>query len=178
MVSYPVDHLRYSFKKVIKNCPRSSNSTIKLKIKNQYRITMLRCTLCRKTFLKCNIFIFHLKVQHPLQQNYLCGYQYCLRKFSNVFSLKKHMNSSNHLVVASNHIKTRNVCVDSDLSNRSNVSQNDKDDNAAISDFDEINTKDIPVQLTDTDLTRCLLKFIGSLYCNPSITRNPGDNLT
>jgi hypothetical protein len=133
---------------------------------------MLRCTLCRKTFLKCNIFIFHLKVQHPLQQNYLCGYQYCLRKFSNVFSLKKHMNSSNHLVVASNHIKTRNVCVDSDLSNRSNVSQNDKDDNAAISDFDEINTKDIPVQLTDTDLTRCLLKFIGTLYCNPSITRN------
>jgi hypothetical protein len=83
------------------------------------------------------------------------------------------MNSSNHLVVASNYIKTRNVCVDSDLSNRSDVSQNEKDDdNAAISDFDETNSKDILVQFTDADLTRFLFKFIGSLYCNPSITIN------
>lgn len=96
----------------------------------------------------------------------------CLRRFSSTSSLKKHI-ASNHLVETKDPlVEEKVVCMNSDR-NCQTVSQNEHYRDAVTPDHNAVNTDDTPPNLAEADLIHsCIIKFIGCLYSNPSLTRS------
>jgi hypothetical protein len=52
------------------------------------------CFRCNKVFSKSNVLISHIKIMHSLLQKFLCKQDNCIRSFSSISDLRKHLDKN------------------------------------------------------------------------------------
>lgn len=129
---------------------------------------MLRCKVCLKTFCNTDSFFVHHKICHKFEQSIYCAWSSCMRSFSNIYVLKKHMlfahNSKDNGETNIDYgcsinngtlpVEQHNITFDENKSEPAVTHQ------SAISYYDDA-----------TNIEASIAMYIAKLYDNPSLTR-------
>lgn len=126
---------------------------------------MFVCFVCDASFQTCDILMAHIKLFHSdrlLSNDLMCAQPNCIRKFSRLHSLKRHLDPHNPLTVTIKHHRLENV---DNISQDKNVIEL-KDLNVCTK-VKVINTKQHSLNFTQSDfitsITNNALAFLSKL---------------
>lgn len=124
----------------------------------------MECKIYEQTILGgSEQLLRHVKCLHSLRSEYSCIHKKCVRKFFTISTLRKHIRQCMYY---------RDIKNDMTKLNRNKIASNSSE---KIFDFPQSHTskeyfyEDEIVQ-SDESINDCILKFIGNLYSDPTIT--------
>lgn len=133
---------------------------------------MFVCFVCDTSFQTCDVLMAHIRLFHSdrlLSNDFMCAQPNCIRKFSRLHSLKRHLDSHNSSSVTIKHHKLENV---------NNIPQNNDmielRNLNVCTDVQVTNTKqqsDFTQSDFITSITNNTLAFLGKLYSIDNMSR-------
>lgn len=128
------------------------------------------CQFCsKKIFGDTQLYLQHIKSNHPFEMTYKCLNEKCYRKFSSFVSLKKHLRTCLFQILKvqeQSDSKSRNAS-SLQTSVIFSSTENIPDDNSC---YNTIHCPVVEENILSHSVQNCILKFVAQLYNKSNIT--------